>query len=735
MKNILLGVFALLSMQAVAQQPISGQVLDENGKGLPGANIYAYKIDQGTSTDNQGNFDSFLEAFIGQTPLIISFVGYVPDTVESGTDLRIVLKPSTLDEVEVKERQERSTSFISGRDVEELFSGEIRKSACCNLSESFESNPAVNVSFTDALTGTRRIRMLGLDGRYSQILVEGMSFLDAHEPSSGVSFIPGPWISSVQLIKGGGSVVQGSEALTGQINLTMVGPENFQGVQADVFTNIQGRFETSVIATYEGEEYNGRKFNGGTYVHTASQGYEIDNNFDGFLDMPLKNGYGVMQRVGMVKNKFSSTLNFGILSEEFESVENPDDFFRLNQVDPFASKSVKSKGFATLNSGYSFERPGTSLGLILRANNSNLDFSLGDRRGRVELMNTKATLLFSSYLGNTNHKYTLGLDQEYFDYSINRLGFTYGDAYFIGTQAGVFGEYTLDGGPRYSVVAGLRVNNRDMHSEPEVIVLPRLNLRFNPNEHIVLRANIGKSYRNALPFLENIDAFANRREIRVIPNSNIALSKEQGWNYGGSVAYRRTFNNIGVSSKVETYYTKFDQRALVDRETEGEIAINSNGAGEVLNVLWTNNFDFGKQWTYNVSYQRTSNKAVFSNGLQELILVPRWRMLNSIDWRNRLETSSITFIAQTNGPSRLPEHHRIYSDESPVMTFFHVQYTKSYKLFEVYVGMKNVLDTRIQDPILVAENSEDQSFDASIIYAPMIGRTVYGGIRFNIENN
>jgi outer membrane receptor for ferrienterochelin and colicins len=103
-------------------------------------------------------------------------------------------------------------------------SEEFKKAACCNLSESFETNASVDVSYSDAVTGAKQIQLLGLAGTYVQIMTENYPAMYGLAAAYGLNYIPGPWMESIQVSKGPASVKNGYEAITGQINVEFKKP-------------------------------------------------------------------------------------------------------------------------------------------------------------------------------------------------------------------------------------------------------------------------------------------------------------------------------------------------------------------------------------------------------------------------------------------------------------------------------------------------------------------------------
>jgi len=262
MKNINRIAFILLFLPftIVAQQNVNyltGKVYEitPDGTMLPllSANVHWMGTTVGTITAEDGSFS--ISRLKQSTILIVSFIGFENDTIETSSknNIEIILKESALiDEVTVVHRRKSTEiSMLNPTKVEVLGEKELQKAACCNLSESFETSPSVDVSFTDAVTGTRQIQMLGLAGPYVQITRENIPDIRGLSAIYGLSYVPGTWIESIQLNKGTGSVANGFETITGQINVELKKPEEAEGLYFNLYTNQEDKMVSNYYTKYE----------------------------------------------------------------------------------------------------------------------------------------------------------------------------------------------------------------------------------------------------------------------------------------------------------------------------------------------------------------------------------------------------------------------------------------------------------------------------------------------------
>jgi len=192
---------------ASAQNVVTGTVYGDNQDNpLPDASVYWLDSQSGTVTDIDGYFK--LEKLAITDQLIVSYVGFKTDTLTVRDTKRIhhILKSDdseNLDEVVVSQRKKSSQlSFLSTQNIMNVSSDELLKAACCNLSESFETNPAIDVNFDNAITGVKQVQMMGLPSPYLLFTEENIPFVRGASQVYGLSFTPGTWVESLQITKG-----------------------------------------------------------------------------------------------------------------------------------------------------------------------------------------------------------------------------------------------------------------------------------------------------------------------------------------------------------------------------------------------------------------------------------------------------------------------------------------------------------------------------------------------------
>jgi len=264
---------------------------------LPAANVYWANTTQGTAADEQGVAHV---AFYEKLPheLVVSYIGFHNDTIlvqdrNKKHYYTFLVNEEVLDAVEIiRKKRSQFISVINPIKTEIMGEDELRKAACCDLSESFETNASVDVSYSDAVTGAKEIRLLGLDGVYVEMLQENVPALRGLATPFGLSYVPGPWMSAIHISKGAGTVLNGHESITGAINFKYKQPLETDPFLLDLFANHLGRYEANVVSGIDISKKTGTVL----AVNVGGLHHEFDDNDDGFLDKPQYDRVNIMNR-------------------------------------------------------------------------------------------------------------------------------------------------------------------------------------------------------------------------------------------------------------------------------------------------------------------------------------------------------------------------------------------------------------------------------------------------------
>jgi outer membrane receptor for ferrienterochelin and colicin len=734
-----------IPFMAISQSNIEGMVMETNPGnkclGLAGANVYWLNSQTGTITEEDGSFVIPLEKDYNQ--LVISYVGFESDTlrIDSPRTINHWLKPSNaLNEVVVqKKRDAVQKSYFSPQNVVTINSAELLKAACCNLSESFETNPAIDVNFSDALTGTKQIQMLGLTSPYLLITQENIPMVRGASQAYGLTFIPGTWVESIQITKGSGSVVNGYESISGQINTELVKPLTDNDLFVNGYANMNGRLELNTHLNHKLTD----KWSTGLYLHANHRDAKEDGNKDGFLDAPLADQINIMNRwqYQNPNTGWVSFMNLRFLSDEKQVGQTNFDPVK----DKFTTNSwggeINTRRFDTsLKLGYVFpELPFQSFGFQTAYNIHKQDSYFGFNEYNIDHESIYSNLLFNSIIGDTKSKFKTGLAFAYDGYGEMANAMDYSR---VDKSIGAFFEYSYDNLKELSVTAGIRIDN---HNNLGTFVTPRLHLRYMPWEQGSFRMSLGRGKRAANIFAENQQLFASSRQIRILANDGdiFGLDPEDAWNYGAS--FIQGFNLFGRAGNVtlDYYVTNFKNQVVVDWEDPRAVAFYNLDGKSVANSLQLEiNHNILKNVEFRTAYKFYDVETDYQNGTLQKPLQAQHRFFANLGYitepNERGSQWRMDYTLHTVGKQRLPNtsanplEFRL-GEFSPAYSLMNAQITKVFSdNFELYVGGENLTNFTQANPVVGAENPFGTNFDTTMVYGPIMGRMFYTGFRYKL---
>lgn len=726
MKRIILSLWGIACVLiSTAQTPhdyIKGTIVDENEAPLFGANLLWEGTTIGTVSDLEGLYQIPIpEKYPAR--LLVSYVGFQSQqlTVDKWGYYHVVLSESTtLKGVEVKAKVNTSElSMINPLNVQKISSGELEKSACCNLGESFETNASIDVSFSDAITGARQIQMLGLDGIYSQITQENMPLIRGLSAAYGLGFTPGSWIESIQVAKGVGSVVNGFESITGQINLELYKPQTAFPLFLNAYLSSEGKLEKNIIFSQQKGDWKSA-----TLLHASTTTLEHDVNEDGFKDHPDGYQLNAINRwqytgnedfhiafgvKGMLENKVAGS--FGDSETFVVNLEN--------NILEFFSKT----GWKRLAT------PAKSMGLQTNLRIHEFEGVFGTNIYKVSQHSAYLNYIYQSYIWNTNHSYKIGLN--YYADAYEKKGIV--DSTFIDIVSGAFWEYEYTASDAFSAIIGLRADYHDTHG---LLNTPRAHLKWNPSEDMIIRVSGGRGFRTAQPLVENIGALVTNRAIHLSDD----LAPEIANNFGGNIAQCFYLFDREGSLNADVYYTFFENQVIVDQEQQGVLNfynLEGNSTSKVLQLDF--NYELAERLDVKASYKAQEVIATFGGVDKFVPFVPKERLMVNVAYETFFENWKFDITLQHVGSSRVPEHDLLVANKqlidgwSEPFQKVNAQMTHIVQNFEIYLGGENLLDYKQDTPILNHQNPAATNFDGSLIWAPTMGRMFYLGFRYKLK--
>jgi outer membrane receptor for ferrienterochelin and colicin len=710
--------------------------------GVYGANVYWLNTTVGTTTNEKGWFTIPYKTTYKK--LVISFVGYKTDTltITSLKPIHHFLTPENeLDEVEINTKKKSiQKSFLLTENVMTVNKDELLKAACCNLAESFETNPSIDVNFSDALTGTRQIQMLGLKSPYLLIAQENIPSIRGASQVFGMTFTPGTWVESIQITKGAGSVVNGYESISGQINAELVKPYSDNKFFLNAYGSMGGRLELNTHFNQDVSE----KWQTGLYVHANNRSTEFDNNNDGFLDNPLANQINVMNRWQYTdaEKGWVSFINFRYMNDEKQTGQVDFDPAKDKGTTNHWGSEIDTKRFdVSAKLGYVYpEMPFQSIGFQVAYSNHEQESYFGLRNYNIQHKSVYSNIIFNSIIGDTRNKFKAGLGYTYdmYDELVEATNYTRNENSF-----GAFFEYAFDNLDDFSFTAGARI---DAHNLLGTFVTPRLHMRYAPWEKAVFRASIGQGRRSANIFAENQQLFASARQINIQSSNGkiYGLDPEKAWNYGVSFLQGFNLSERPGDITLDFYRTNFTNQVVVDWENPQQISFyNLQGKSFANSFQLEINYSFAEGFNTRFAYKNYNIETDYTSGRLSKPITPNHRFFASTSYETEkgLDDQQWKFDLTYNyiGEQRLPNtvsnpsQYQLaeYSNGYNLLNF---QVTKVFsKKFEMYLGGENMTNVKQKNPILASDDPFGSNFDSTIIYSPIFGQMLYSGLRFKID--
>jgi outer membrane receptor protein involved in Fe transport len=738
MKQLVLSVLLSFGFYSSFNAQIKGLVQGTDSiskKPLFGAKVKLIHSKTGVITSEEGTFEIVLPKLLPDT-LVISAVGYYSDTIildkkDRFISLNITLySQKLLDEVVVSfKRNSHGISKLKTLHVEELTSAELRKAACCNLSESFETNASVDVNITDAVSGAKKIQMMGLDGVYTQIQLENIPYLRGLESSFGLQSISGTWIESIQITKGTGNVVNGYESMAGLVNLELKKPREMERFYANVYQNAFGRSELNLNA---GTILN-EKWSTGWLAHASTVYGNIDHNNDGFRDLPMGDNIAFMNR--WEYNGKNGEAQFGFNAYQDRKVGGQTGFYRGKPsiVNPTANYGVLLNSrhidvFA--KTGFFGKKPMRSLGILYNLKYQTMDGQFGLRMFDGTEKRGYINAIYDDIIGTSDHKIKVGGSLVALMISQKADSLTQDRMEIV---PGFFSEYTFTSSRLTSVIGG----RYDYHNLFGSQFSPRIHAKYSASEYTDIRFTVGKGWRVPNYMIDNISLLANSKQWIAPAETKPEIS----WNIGASIVHEFKFLSQKASLTLDYYHTRFRNQLVVDRdESVNAIVFTNLEEGSYSNSFQTElSISPFKNFDVRLAYKFLDVKAEYGGEMRQQVMIPRNRGFVNLAYRTRNKRWEFDLTCSVFGASRLPVQTNsadttliLFNTKGQVYPMVNGQITYVYKKWNFYMGGENLTNYKQHNPIIDAQNPFSNAFDATNSWGPIMGINVYAGLRFSI---
>ena len=753
-----------------------GTVLDDKGEPLVGANVYWAGTTVGVATDIDGRFQ--LKPVQSTNLLVTSFMGFHNDTTEvtAHSELTIVLVSDLLlEEVDIVERKMAVLrSRLTALATETLTGEALCMAACCNLSESFETSASVDVAYADAATGAKQIRLLGLSGTYVQMLTENTPNIRGLAQSFGMEYIPGPWMEAIQVSKGTSSVLNGYEAIAGQINVEYLKPQTQDPISLNAMMSTETHAEVNASGGWDLND----KVSTGILFHAQNMSLELDHNHDGMLDMPKNTNINLLNRWYVKTGNHTGQFlvrglydhRQGGLTKEANQSANLPYAIDLNtwRVDGF------------MKNGYVFDaETATSIGIITAASHHNQQNAYGaERQWDAAQTNAYLNAIFQTTFDDSatdlwddhSHKLSAGLSINYDRYNEqfsfwtnapSTAEYTYQLDHWELTP-GIFAEYTYTYKDKVTLLAGIR---EDYSSRYGFFTTPRMNVRYAPFEWWTIRSSIGLGYRSPNAIADNAAFLASNRNFVFDPAT---LVQERSMNTGVSTVFYIPIGKRELQLSGEYYYTNFLDGVIadMDRDIHNIYLYNLRNVDDAKyfshNWQVEATMEILRGWTMTAAFrytdvqQTTFNTVANEWQLRDKPLQNKFKGIITTSYQTPLKTWQFDLTAQFNGEGRMPDGFTVPEGSQQYKMhngyIYHKWYpqllgqiTKFFRTWSIYLGAENMTNFTQENPIVgerqIAEGSSqhgfvnpyDSHFDASMIWAPIHGWKMYLGFRWALE--
>ena len=758
MKQIF-SLFFLLWSVTLFSQNLSGmvvEILDNNEVPIVGANIYLVDGSKGVVSDQNGNF--LINDIKDAKEFVVSYVGYLNDTLKTKNKYsKVILKPDTSLEAITINFKEKSTSvsLLSSANVLKISSEELLKAACCNLAESFETTPSIDVNFSDAISGRKQINMLGLASPNILISVENIPSIRGALNAYGLTFIPGTWIESIQVAKGSGSVVNGYESVSGQINAELLKPMSDKKFFANAYYNSMERFELNTHYSTKLTE----KIDYGLYLHADKKDNRDDHNNDNFGDAPTGQQINILNRFQYTNAIKGLVGFFDINYVGDERVYGEIDYFDPAIIpgppinNSWGGSADSNIIRSTLKFGYvDPDITYRSLGLQLSYSNVDQGADFGNSFHDTRHTSFYSNLVYNSIIGDTRSKIKTGISFAYdnYDESVNNLNTSFFDLDRTEKSIGAYFEYNYDNLENLNLSAGIRYDNHNIIGN---FISPRLHVRYQALPKTTIKMSAGKANRIANLFSENQKLFYSSRLIsfssadassEFMSYNYFDMKPEVAWNYGASII--QSFRLFGKDSQliIDYYITDFESRVVVDWESPSNILFyNLVGRSYAKSFQAQFSYSIANSIDLLFAYKNTDAKTDYISGRLQNPLTPSNRFFLNLSYdgpsneKSRKWKFDLTYnhLGKQRIPSTIqnPEIFRL-DPFSSKLDLINSQITRVFSdSFEVYLGVENLTNYKQNDGIISNSDPFGQYFDATMIYGPVSGRMSYLGLRYKIN--
>lgn len=640
----------------------------------------------------------------------------------AGAQIDTATRNRTLEEVSIQQRKAEGVSRMGGAvNGNEIGQDELFRAACCNLGESFVTNPSVDVNYNDAAVGARQIKLLGLSGQYVQMLLENLPVTLGAAMPYQLGYVPGAWMKSISVSKGASSVKNGPQSITGQINVEYLKPDDDPALQVNVYGDSRLKGEANVMGNVQLNHHLSTE----VLAHFEKDFMHMDEDGDGWQDSPATEQWHVQNRWKYQKGRYIMHAGFGYLHENREGGQMDD-----ASTNPYMVMTEANRLDAYMKHAFLLNRDhNTNLAFLATGSLYNLDgtFGVKEYSDKQSSLNTQLVL---EHDFNDIHNLSTGLS-----FNADRLDeklLSINSNLLTEYTPGAYAQYTFKPSYKLTAMAGLRADHSSLYDR--TYLTPRLHVKWVAADWMTLRVSTGKGYRTPMALAENHYLLTSGRTLMVND-----LKQEEAWNSGLSMVFYIPVLERTLTLNAEYYYTDFINQAVVDYDSDPTKIIihNLDGRSYSHTLQVDANYDLTEELNLLAAFRYNYVRCTYGGQLMEKPLQSRYKGLITLSWRPMLALWQVDLTLQLNGGGRIPDYLDengvlVTGEEFPAYPQVNLQVMREFRHFSLYIGGENLTDYRQPHPVINADNPWSSTFDPTLVWGPVHGIMGYAGIRMNL---
>ncbi|MGD8307081.1 MAG: TonB-dependent receptor [Ignavibacteria bacterium] len=709
---------------------ITGRVFNTEKQPLYGVNVYIPELQNGAQTNFKGKFEiTNIPNYLKSVEIHFSYIGYkkvikninLPQNVELNVTLEI--DPVQTDEVVVTENREGVFLKNSPVKIEVITTRQIEKNYSIDLTQAFQFTPGVKVQNNCGVCSTSDLRILGLEGQYSQILIDGHPIVSNLGAVYGLMGINTSNIKQIEIVKGPGSILYGPESVSGTINVLLKDPSDRPpySVRFEGTTHLEHAFAlsgskkwdktaTSIIFDYAGN-YN-----------------RLDENGDGFTDVPVFERYSIINQWLTHLSDKTLLKVFGryYYEDRFGGQINWDKSLHRGGTEQYGESIYTNRGelFGKFSSDFSqsFQLQSNFSGVIHSQNSA-----YGNTIYNADQFTTYFDLVGIKSLNESN-SITFGTAYKFDRYDDDSPA-TNNPANSHIVSLFAQDEITFDS--KIITLLGLRYN---YHNIQKSIWQPRASIKYSPFPLTNVRLSFGTGFRTVNLFTEDHASLIGTRTLEIAESLEPEKSINTTLSFVQSVDLITQFLQFQLSG----HYTRFSNQIIPDYDTDVNKIIYSNLDGYSISKgmetsIAYENFLFPLRIF--ISYEFLETFKVEDGLRNEIEFNPKHIINTQIDYIFRGIDLELTVTGKWVGKQKLPlllepEPRPIISEPYSI---WNVVFRKELKDFTFTFGMNNVFNYTQPSPINDPEHPFGDYFDTSYIYGPLHGRELITTVQIKIN--